>query len=198
MRGRRSAFNVAASIKMRKYGGDAVKTLHIIAFNVAASIKMRKCDTRAWGAPTNKCLQCGRIYKDAEINCSGCRSARNVNLQCGRIYKDAEISSSAFAYSVRSILQCGRIYKDAEIRMRELHHGSNTTSFNVAASIKMRKYISVAKQLSAWTTFNVAASIKMRKSTERATPRGATDSLQCGRIYKDAEIYDGLCTKCGR
>ena len=37
-------------------------------------------------------LQCGRIYKDAEI-AKLLADAENIDmLQCGRIYKDAEIS----------------------------------------------------------------------------------------------------------
>ena len=37
-------------------------------------------------------------------------------LQCGRIYKDAEIWTCAKPHQARALLQCGRIYKDAEIR----------------------------------------------------------------------------------
>ena len=36
-------------------------------------------------------------------------------LQCGRIYKDAEIEDRGFLIELASSLQCGRIYKDAEI-----------------------------------------------------------------------------------
>ena len=61
-------------------------------------------------------------------------------LQCGRIYKDAEISPDKRATREAKDLQCGRIYKDAE--MAFLHacaRKTGTQSFNVAASIKMRK-----------------------------------------------------------
>ena len=37
------------------------------AFNVAASIKMRKFPIQGTGEEGEKILQCGRIYKDAEI-----------------------------------------------------------------------------------------------------------------------------------
>ena len=37
-------------------------------------------------------------------------------------------------------LQCGRIYKDAEMRMPDGDCKSYGASFNVAASIKMRKW----------------------------------------------------------
>ena len=86
-------------------------------------------------------LQCGRIYKDAEIATYGqSRTRDHSRLQCGRIYKDAEISPvsrrpvlAIFAFNVAAsikmrklldcvssrlssmCLQCGRIYKDAEI-----------------------------------------------------------------------------------
>ena len=37
-------------------------------------------------------LQCGRIYKDAEIRWEASRMwVGGIQLQCGRIYKDAEI-----------------------------------------------------------------------------------------------------------
>ena len=61
-------------------------------------------------------LQCGRIYKDAEItNADACQVPPDM-LQCGRIYKDAEIVRLLFPkmWSPNE-LQCGRIYKDAEI-----------------------------------------------------------------------------------
>ena len=59
-------------------------------------------------------LQCGRIYKDAEIRWPYLRGQDNAGLQCGRIYKDAEIRKAAGSM----VLSAG---------------------FNVAASIKMRK-----------------------------------------------------------
>ena len=63
-----------------------------------------------------------------------------LDLQCGRIYKDAEIFGASprlsnFAHN----LQCGRIYKDAEIRRGHRRRGAPARAFNVAASIKMRK-----------------------------------------------------------
>ena len=41
---------------------------------------------------TSKELQCGRIYKDAEIFGGAQDPGRENRLQCGRIYKDAEIA----------------------------------------------------------------------------------------------------------
>ena len=61
-------------------------------------------------------------------------------------------------------LQCGRIYKDAEILL------------NIPSCIPTS------------TSFNVAASIKMRKSECSGGLTGRPRHLQCGRIYKDAEI----------
>ena len=48
-------------------------------------------------------LQCGRIYKDAEIGIE-CEVSGygGMVLQCGRIYKDAEIKSKA-AFSCQTI-----------------------------------------------------------------------------------------------
>ena len=63
-----------------------------IAFNVAASIKMRKYGILQYVKITDLPLQCGRIYKDAEIGRTICTVSRpEILLQCGRIYKDAEI-----------------------------------------------------------------------------------------------------------
>ena len=62
------------------------------------------------------------------------------------------------------MLQCGRIYKDAEIRCGRPVNMLSISCFNVAASIKMRKY-EKGKYLC-----------------------GVLVALQCGRIYKDAEI----------
>ena len=42
------------------------------------------------------------------------------------------------------------------------------------------------------TTFNVAASIKMRKYLRAGTGHCLDIPLQCGRIYKDAEIVHTL------
>ena len=39
-----------------------------------------------------------------------------------------------------------------------------------------------------FVTFNVAASIKMRKFNELVSCGLVVPDLQCGRIYKDAEI----------
>ena len=62
-------------------------------------------------------LQCGRIYKDAEILRRHTRKGGKSHLQCGRIYKDAEILNPlALMLCASASLQCGRIYKDAEIR----------------------------------------------------------------------------------
>ena len=62
-------------------------------------------------------LQCGRIYKDAEIRKASPHSGGPHSLQCGRIYKDAEIRPRrCLADASPPGLQCGRIYKDAEIR----------------------------------------------------------------------------------
>ena len=65
--------------------------------------------------------------------------ASGNKLQCGRIYKDAEIrrllSKTGYCFQ----LQCGRIYKDAEIARRGTRTLNAMKSFNVAASIKMRK-----------------------------------------------------------
>ena len=88
-------------------------------------------------------LQCGRIYKDAEIGCLLDFRLTKVKLQCGRIYKDAEMRRAAtkahmhllgfnVAASIKmrksrdgrrdgsggGVLQCGRIYKDAEMLRR--------------------------------------------------------------------------------
>ena len=62
-------------------------------------------------------------------------------------------------------LQCGRIYKDAEI----------------IQTPRCRSHM--------LSTFNVAASIKMRKFPVSALAMVSTPFLQCSRIYKDAEIY---------
>ena len=61
-------------------------------------------------------LQCGRIYKDAEMSlCPIALCCAWGDLQCGRIYKDAEMQYLPKMYSGDLFLQCGRIYKDAEI-----------------------------------------------------------------------------------
>ena len=64
-------------------------------------------------------LQCGRIYKDAEIIAISRHIVKAVHdsLQCGRIYKDAEMPKRKPKRKAQNILQCGRIYKDAEINV---------------------------------------------------------------------------------
>ena len=54
-------------------------------------------------------------------------------------------------------------------------------------------------------TFNVAASIKMRKSVKGTGGNWKRNDLQCGRIHKDAEILKtkykqqrDLLLQCGR
>ena len=61
------------------------------SFNVAASIKMRKCAQGSALGCSRDPLQCGRIYKDAEILVRRAKTVLTPRLQCGRIYKDAEI-----------------------------------------------------------------------------------------------------------
>ena len=177
-------FNVAASIKMRKCHLRAKRPQNAIdSFNVAASIKMRKSYSR-------RRKPCGLSP-----------------LQCGRIYKDAEIPWRALARSARNGLQCGRIYKDAEIVWRNVFRTKLLACFNVAASIKMRKFRVCSRcRPHLRLRFNVAASIKMRKSKLRSSVFDFSDfSLQCGRIYKDAEIFSScigsifpLKLQCGR
>ena len=151
---------------------------------------MRKCVAHPARELAHKPLQCGRIYKDAEIRLARWRDqATHAGLQCGRIYKDAEItghrirpvrprppsmwphlyrcgnrSSRQSAPGSFKFLQCGRIYKDAEIRTKNARAFSRTSTFNVAASIKMRKF------------------------AYDAAPMTYESHLQCGRIYKDAEM----------
>ena len=60
-------------------------------------------------------------------------------------------------------LQCGRIYKDAEISQNSRTRRASPAAFNVAASIKMRKFILEYIGTRNGKAFNVAASIKMRK-----------------------------------
>ena len=113
-----SGFNVAASIKMRKCGGSIARASSLTCFNVAASIKMRKLEAPEGARLQSIALQCGRIYKDAEIHNRKCFARPKVWLQCGRIYKDAEIGkTTVFRREGFARLQCGRIYKDAEIKV---------------------------------------------------------------------------------
>ena len=89
----------------------------------------------------------------------------------------------------RGLLQCGRIYKDAEILLLPPRRLSDLCGFNVAASIKMRKSILCAQYAAQKRpSFNVAASIKMRKSFVGLINETPLEILQCGRIYKDAEM----------
>ena len=113
-----ATFNVAASIKMRKCGVRPSAHLAFEApFNVAASIKMRKWNGNDLDASGYFDLQCGRIYKDAEIDETNDSAEARVLLQCGRIYKDAEIRwAGRENEGAHRDLQCGRIYKDAEMR----------------------------------------------------------------------------------
>ena len=177
---RKQSFNVAASIKMRKSKTSISPAFHAgTTFNVAASIKMRKLSGEI-RLILRLCpeLQCGRIYKDAEIwQGSGANYDFSDMLQCGRIYKDAEIGQnvSGLDYTHICVLQCGRIYKDAEIRRVATLAEAEALSFNVAASIKMRKFI-----------------VHIGNRCPHAM-------LQCGRIYKDAEIGKGhRRSYCGR
>ena len=88
-------------------------------------------------------LQCGRIHKDAEIVYSF--------LQCGRIHKDAEIwTDYTIGTDITLNLQCGRIHKDAEIVVRECDQFRLLPSFNVAASIKMRKFPAYSYDAVTW------------------------------------------------
>ena len=94
------------------------------------------------------------------------KTAKRRNwLQCGRIYKDAEMTGTSTGRSSSLRLQCGRIYKDAEISTcSHVPHLSSVKGFNVAASIKMRKSGEpLDEDGRGHFRFNVAASIKMRK-----------------------------------
>ena len=110
-------------------------------------------------------LQCGRIYKDAEI-----RWAITIAEMEGLPFNVAASikmrkSQHIYARIVKlAPLQCGRIYKDAEI----------------CETLRILRLET--------PTFNVAASIKMRKSYGMPLTDMELDSLQCRRIYKDAEI----------
>ena len=76
---------------------------------------MRKFDGRNRPRRGRCHLQCGRIYKDAEMSHAKISCAPWKSLQCGRIYKDAEIGYTGGSEGAFFFLQCGRIYKDAEI-----------------------------------------------------------------------------------
>ena len=97
-------------------------------FNVAASIKMRKCKSITHFRMHYMALQCGRIYKDAEMSLGNLHPCASfILLQCGRIYKDAEIITEKTGRACESALQCGRIYKDAEMTKQTTHSSSSTT-----------------------------------------------------------------------
>ena len=110
-------------------------------------------------------LQCGRIYKDAEIDVRGTGThSDRANLQCGRIYKDAEMHWQRMGTSSLASLQCGRIYKDAEISGPD-GFGMGFLQFlkfcRIYKDAEIHEVHEVAPRV--FHTFNVAASIKMRK-----------------------------------
>ena len=135
-------------------------------FNVAASIKMRKFHFRPIRPRSRPCvLQCGRIYKDAEIEfCYYGNDGSILSFNVAASIKMRKFDASVTLPQLSFPLQCGRIYKDAEI----------AAAFGAAAFSS--------------NCFNVAASIKMRKLGVPGTSLACISALQCGRIYKDAEI----------
>ena len=87
-------------------------------------------------------------------------------------------------------LQCGRIYKDAEIRLFLFIKSGAIGPFNVAASIKMRKFTTVyaiapKRAFLQCGRIYKDAEIRIMPYDGQSIP----EYLQCGRIYKDAEIY---------
>ena len=84
-------------------------------FNVAASIKMRKSSNVRRAPPRRISLQCGRIYKDAEIDFVRALS----NPEKTRFNVAASIKMRKFTVLLAVV--------------------TTRVSFNVAASIKMRK-----------------------------------------------------------
>ena len=130
-----------------------------------ASIKMRKCGDYRITTLIDSYLQCGRIHKDAEI-----RSYRGM------------VTTSTRA------LQCGRIHKDAEISTARNKPGTPST-FNVAASIKMRKF---NNNLVADENGNILQCGRIHKDAEITSAASfrcsRSGGLQCGRIHKDAEM----------
>ena len=144
--------------------------MRLHAFNVAASIKMRKLGQH----------HIYRFWYDY--------------LQCGRIYKDAEIPKIWFCNLMVSYhLQCGRIYKDAEIVKGHPAPTMNFPPFNVAASIKMRKSKARAIPRGAIDSLQCGRIYKDAEILGRTmTELCAICYLQCGRIYKDAEIIQSL------
>ena len=143
------------------------------SFNVAASIKMRKSASS----------------KD--------KDPRVANLQCGRIYKDAEIFlRRTVRLGKKAHLQCGRIYKDAEIRGVAVHHTARAAAFNVAASIKMRKCCKGLAYGGELVHLQCGRIYKDAEIRIAGNPKRLCGSLQCGRIYKDAEIEFRAKTFC--
>ena len=102
---------------------------------------MRKFGIKPSRDDPGQILQCGRIYKDAEIQTKRRLWRPAPDLQCGRIYKDAEIDMIFSEARANRDLQCGRIYKDAEIAGDARRVAEFWMPFNVAASIKMRKSV---------------------------------------------------------
>ena len=87
-----------------------------------------------------------------------------------------------------NFLQCGRIYKDAEMKISAAKDAYDAATFNVAASIKMRKWAASSAALPGILALQCG---RIYKDAEiRRPPLGlvARPCLQCGRIYKDAEI----------
>ena len=85
---------------MRKYAKCLVLVVNDTqSFNVAASIKMRKSTLMLEGLARRRLLQCGRIYKDAEIGIWTYGGQHDYHvLQCGRIYKDAEMKDASTGF----------------------------------------------------------------------------------------------------
>ena len=111
-------FNVAASIKMRKSVAFLLVPPRCTrGFNVAASIKMRKsgcCDSRG---PFFAELQCGRIYKDAEIRLITILTfSETSRFNVAASIKMRKFDEQRGTSIANARLQCGRIYKDAEMR----------------------------------------------------------------------------------
>ena len=88
-----------------------------------------------------RALQCGRIYKDAEMQGrQGEGVARPPGFNVAASIKMRKCLLSGRPQNVGGLLlQCGRIYKDAEIFFVAPRKGEAKIRFNVAASIKMRK-----------------------------------------------------------
>ena len=113
------AFNVAASIKMRKLDFDDAQGAEIVTFNVAASIKMRKSCSRRRKPCDLSTLQCGRIYKDAEIAQKGAHKMRRFHsFNVAASIKMRKCKYLCYLTPDYPSLQCGRIYKDAEIEKK--------------------------------------------------------------------------------